>query len=387
MKKYIVEVIPKNFLYHPFDTNVHLIYVKNLDSNTETLLKENELSKDLFKGSEIFTFNKKSLLQLCPFFKLFPVNDVHFIEQNKFTENYFEFPIYKFHYEQSYKYDKNINEYISSLKHLEYIQKKISLYENIVLNLDKSLLETDYFKFYNNHLTNIFIDFEKNNINYDNKLIKSNYNLYNQYSRPTNKSNGLNLSALSKENNIRERFQPINDLYIEFDYKNYQLKILYDLLGIEYENNIYENLGKLYKIEDRTKAKEKTLYYCFSEIYDNPYPKNKFFIKLFKIKNLLKNSDTFVSPISGKEILLKQNSGDLARILQIIETEQNVEIIKNINKLCETKKTKLMLYSYDAFLIDFSHNDGENFLDKIQKIIEVNGFVTKKVGTNYKNLK
>jgi hypothetical protein len=51
-------------------------------------------------------------------------------------------------------------------------------------------------------------------------------------------------------------------------------------------------------------------------------------------------------------------------------------------------KSKLILYSYDSFLIDYNLNDGVEFLREVKKIIESNGTFPTSVskGLNYNEM-
>ena len=51
-------------------------------------------------------------------------------------------------------------------------------------------------------------------------------------------------------------------------------------------------------------------------------------------------------------------------------------------------KSKLVLYTYDSFLIDYSKSDGKGLLEQIQSTLETDGFTTSvKVGKNYNQMK
>ena len=52
-------------------------------------------------------------------------------------------------------------------------------------------------------------------------------------------------------------------------------------------------------------------------------------------------------------------------------------------------KSKLILYSYDSFLLDFDMEDGLNYLKKVKEIIEQNGKFPVKVswGVDYHEMK
>ena len=56
-------------------------------------------------------------------------------------------------------------------------------------------------------------------------------------------------------------------------------------------------------------------------------------------------------------------------IIQSHETSNNAVILDNILRELEGYKTKLVLYTYDAFLFDYAKEDGTELLTKIQSLI------------------
>jgi hypothetical protein len=375
-----LEILPKSYKTHGIVSEIYY-YVVQIDGDIN-FIKPKDFHVEEFKDFVFLTSNRKFLLQCDESLKSLQIFDINFFTKEK-LKKFDNFPIYKFHYSKNYSDVCNINTVIPFLKHKEYFKELFNSYPKINLDNYSEL----YKKFYNFDFVNIFSNLEKYPLLIDNEFVFSNYNLYNTFSRPTNVSNGINFNSISNDSKIRENIIPINDYFIEFDYSNYQMKLLGDFMGYEINKNFYEEMSHLYGVEERKEAKDKTLYYCYGEIKENPYPKNKFFKKLFELKEYLsEEGNIYESEIGGKSIELKGNSGDLARIMQIIETEKNTLVIEKINSFLETKKSKLSLYSYDAFLIDFSEDDGYDVFLKLKQIIEYNGETKVKWGYNYKNL-
>jgi hypothetical protein len=383
MNQYYFDIIPLNNIKHSYDTAPYLYYLRNITTNDYTL--DENLDTNLFQTSIIYCYNKKSLLQL--FTKtnsnidLRNIFDINFLIDVPIKFEINSINIYDFWYNGENKHDDNVNKYIPNIKHLEYLEQKYINFEQILLNLEPNF-NSNYIKFYNRFIQ-VFANLEKYEINFNKKKIHSNYNLYNTYSRPTNVSGKINFTALSKKDESLKKFVPNNTIFVEFDYTSYQIHLLYDLLDVKHSTDVYQDLCKLYQSDDRDFVKKQSMYYMFGEIDTNPFPKNEFFTKLFQLKNLIKSMDEFISPISGKIIKLKQDSGDISKILQIIETEKNVSILEHIEKYLNQKLTKLVLYKYDAFLFDFDENDGMDTLHDLHEIIEQNGACSVKFGKNY----
>jgi hypothetical protein len=70
-------------------------------------------------------------------------------------------------------------------------------------------------------------------------------------------------------------------------------------------------------------------------------------------------------------------------VIQSKETSTNVDLLKLVFDLLKGKKTKLVLYTYDAFLFDYSKEDG----DLIQEVINILDYpVSIKQGKTYHGL-
>jgi len=70
-------------------------------------------------------------------------------------------------------------------------------------------------------------------------------------------------------------------------------------------------------------------------------------------------------------------------IVQSYETSTNVQLLRSVLDYLEYKKTKLVLYTYDAFLFDYSKEDG-NIISDLTKILEYP--VSIKQGKSYHGL-
>ena len=70
-------------------------------------------------------------------------------------------------------------------------------------------------------------------------------------------------------------------------------------------------------------------------------------------------------------------------IVQSKETSTNVKLLEKVLKYLEDKKTKLILYTYDAFLFDYAEEDGK-ILQDIVTLLQYP--VTIKQGQSYHGL-
>jgi hypothetical protein len=57
-------------------------------------------------------------------------------------------------------------------------------------------------------------------------------------------------------------------------------------------------------------------------------------------------------------------------VMQSLETSRNILILKEVLRYLKNKKTKVVLYTYDALLFDYSKEDGKETLEELKEILE-----------------
>ena len=75
--------------------------------------------------------------------------------------------------------------------------------------------------------------------------------------------------------------------------------------------------------------------------------------------------------------------------IQLMETENNMRGLSELIPRIQDYRSKLILYSYDSFLLDFNIEDGLDYIMKVKEILEQNGKFPVKVswGLNYHEMK
>lgn len=292
--------------------------------------------------------------------------------------------------------------------------------------LHSPIQKKGYFKFYNNlvsdtlfniEIEGLSVDVDKlkqyypevvlKNMSYietdstndtENCTVYTNYNFFTSTGRPSNSFNKVNFGAMNKGDSSRSFIIPRNSKLIEFDFHSYHPKMLTNLIGYQFEeDDIHSHLGKLYfdkeELTEEEYAESKNLtfklLYTNSSGYDHiPFLEK---VKLYKESMWKKYKELgyLESIISKRPIIgISSKTQILPYLLQSYETERNTLLINEIQKCLKDKKTKLVLYSYDAFLIDFDINDGVDTVQEIQDILEQEDYkVSIKTGKNYSNLK
>lgn len=229
-------------------------------------------------------------------------------------------------------------------------------------------------------------------------LIFSEYNPYTSTGRPSNHFNGINFAALNKSTGIRRNFisRFEKGWLIEFDYRAYHIQLIAKLLGYQFpEEDIYRFLAKEYFGSDPTEeqihqAKE----FTFQQIYGGIRPEFRhieFFQLLQKLLDRIHaenamgtcKSFLFKRPFKSTDNSIKTFN----YLLQNLETEINSVILEGINDFLKDKASKIILYTYDSFLFDYSPDDGIAIIKELKSILEKTGIRTKlRIGRNYQEM-
>ena len=213
----------------------------------------------------------------------------------------------------------------------------------------------------------------------DRELFKEHFNqdwgdkVYTQYNyrttttRPSNRFGGVNFAALNKDNGCRKSFIPRNETFIEIDISAYHPTLAASLINYTFSNrDIHESFSKMYGV-DYQKAKELTFKQLYGGVFKE-YKNLEFFAKIQRYIDQLwyffRKNGYIECPISKHKFeydkLDNMNPQKLFNyLLQNLETATNVCILWDIIKLLKGKQTKLVLYTYDAFLFDVHKKEKE----------------------------
>ena len=399
-KEAFVEVIPFNNFEHPTQNKVSAVYIRPLQANkgymlcskhSETLgIELRHIKAILKKFDKLYCRDKKELLHYFPLKSLWdispppntyirPTTQTHDIFYNKHKDN------------------REINVIIPIVKHYETCERT---YNDLRVNIGKN---TNYDTFFNSKTTLVFNAIERNGIRVHKPTFEgyfhpikgefaySQYNLKTLTTRPSNRFNGVNYAALNKEDGSRKSFIPRNEKFIEIDITAYHPTISSHLVDFEFsDSDIHSSFAKMYGV-DREKAKELT----FKQLYGGVFKQYRELPFFRRIQSYIDNTwQTFQktgeveTKISGykfyRDSLDNMNPQKLFNyILQNYETSQNILILWDILSILRGKKSKLVLYTYDSFLIDLSEEE-RGLVEDVQKIFENYKLNTKiKYGSSY----
>jgi hypothetical protein len=224
------------------------------------------------------------------------------------------------------------------------------------------------------------------------------YNPYTTTGRPSNRHLNVNYSALNKSDGSRELFISRWDggTLLQFDYESYHIRLIAKLIGYEFPKGItaHQHLADLYGCDYET-AKKITFTYLYGGLDDNArripfFAKVEGYIRELYQKFVI--SGRLTTPLYKREKQFSKIEGATEQkvfnyLLQALETEVNYMKIPKVLDYLSDKKSKMILYTYDAFLIDTHPSERNEILNHLPTVMEEGGFpVRAEEGTNYNNL-
>jgi len=289
------------------------------------------------------------------------------------------------HYNRLHYNKDDVNDLVPLVKHIEYL-------EPIAKNLYQSYEEHD-------QTTLLTLqDIERHGLRTYEKMVYSEYNPYTSTGRPSNRFGGMNFAALNKSDGSRKEFisRFNNGVLVEMDFDAYHLRLIGEIIGYQFpKGSVHEHMGKLYGLPYE-EAKALSFKYLYGGITDE-VSDNPFFSKVNDYIKLLWQdfqTNNFVESYIYSRRIYRKNLQDMNPnklfnyMIQLMETENNIEILNRLQPKLEQYNSKLVLYNYDAFLFDFDTKDGLDFLNMVKQTIECGGKYPVKIGkgVNYHDM-
>ena len=317
-----------------------------------------------------------------------------------------------------------IDSAITSYKYTDLRSVPIMMILNHFKQVCKSINKTEFnqisLKEYEEQFSNALFEVEKNGmyvenfnlgektlVNSDN-LVFGQYNMLTPTGRPSNSFGNVNYVALNKKTGQRDCFKSRfgnEGLLVMIDYESYHLRLVGNHLDFDLPNiSLHEYLGKIYHDKDELTEEEYELSkkITFNLMYggiDDDIKNNVPFMKVISeyvdkvfnqyIKYGYVQTWFFNRKISSCFLGESPNPYKVFNyLLQAAETERNCDIISKINKHLDNTDTKLVLYTYDAFLFDVPSKDFD-LLKEVYPTITTNGKypVRTYIGNNYGSLR
>lgn len=383
-----------------------VIYYYDLDDNSEGVISISHSDLNSIDISDVYNWIENSNT-----FYFKNVDILNWLNTGDFSVSKNNHPIVDM-YLRSYKDIDNVYEIIPIPVIIEICQKMKDVY---ILNIQKHQPNTAV-AFYGNIINEIIPRMQKSklcidlnaskkyypHLNLTNKLVKPDINIITLTGRIGTKIKNLSINTLSKSSGnrsiITSRFK--GGKLVEFDYDAYHIRIVADLIGFKDFNKIksvHRYFAGVYfkgqNITDREYEQSKKI--TISALYSknlNELPDHEFFHALKGF--LVKNKDTYnskgyiESPISKRRFYNVDDADGgklLSYLIQCLETEINVGVIKQIFSYLSDKKSKFIFYNYDAFLFDI-HPEESVILKDLYNIISAKFPSKMKIGKNYNNM-
>ena len=290
---------------------------------------------------------------------------------------------------------ENINTIVPVMKHLEKCRKIAKILQDIIEKYNQPVNLS-----YNDEVLDNLSYIESNGIQSETDIVYSEYNIYTATGRPSNRFGGTNFAALNKKDGSRKpyvsRFK--NGVLVEMDFDAYHLRLIADKINYEFpQGSVHEHMAKFYGV-DYEEAKVLSFKYLYGFIPYDVVQMNPYFCKVYDyIEELWKeynSKELIVSDIYNRR-LYKKNLSDMNAnklfnyTIQLMETENNMRVLTELIPEIKDYKSKLILYSYDSFLLDFNMEDGLDYLKKVKEILEQDSKYPVKVswGLNYHEMK
>ena len=396
----ILVVIPCDSYKHSVNDELSLLYVKLLSGN-EFILPFNHSETlnidipNLKSDTKKYTYDRKKLSHFVEIDNVIDVNLIHYMGTNlpldiedidTNAHNFFNMRYHK---------KENINTIIPVLKHLEKCRKISQLLKDTIEKYNQYVNMS-----YNNEVLDNLTYIESNGLQTTTGLVYSEYNIYTSTGRPSNRFGGINFAALNKKDESRKsyisRFK--NGVLVEMDYDAYHLRLIADKVDYKFpEGSVHEHMAKFYGV-DYEEAKRLSFQYLYGHLPQDVVQLNPYFSRVYDyINDLWKEynlKDFIVSDIYNRR-LYKKNLHDMNAnklfnyTIQLMETENNMRVLSKLIPEIQEYKSKLILYSYDSFLLDFNMEDGLDYLNRVKDILEQDSKFPVKVswGLNYHEMK
>ena len=396
--KVYVHPIWESISVHPHNDGLSLLYIYDIEGDRELLINLNNidnhtttLEKFNFDFNECYVYDNKSLLNHLSLDNSVDASWIKYLQSNSQLKST-PTPTHTF-YERRFSSFKGVNNLIPISKHIETIRdirnEFLSYYD---LGWDSDCVK----KFENFYIKSLHL-VEQNGIKTTNGMEWTQYHPFTTTSRPSNNFGGVNYAALNKDDGSRDRFisRFEGGKLVQFDYDAYHPRIIGKMVDepIPMDVSGHQTLADMYGVPyNESKA------ITFRQLYggvQSEYLHIPLFSKVsHKIDKMWMefNRRGYVTTPLGRK-LSKSNLKDMNAnklfnyMLQATETELNMRILSKVMDFLKDKKSKMVLYTYDSYLLDI-HSDDFNSLQNLKILIEGNGFPTKiEIGDRYSEMK
>jgi len=398
MDKVYVHPIWESISVHPHNDGLSLLYIYDIEGDREVLINfknidnhTTTLNKFTFKFNESYVYDNKSLLNILQLDNSVDAGLIKYLQSNSQLKST-PTPTHTF-YERRFSSFKGVNNLIPISKHIETIRD----IRNEFLSYYDLGWDSDCVKKFENFYIKSLHKVEQNGIHTTNGLEWTQYHPFTTTSRPSNNFGGVNYAALNKDDGSRDRFisRFEGGKLIQFDYDAYHPRIIGKMVDepIPMDVSGHQTLADMYGVpyNDSKAITFRQLYGGVQSEYLHIPLFSKVSHKIDKMWMEFNRRGYVTTPLGRK--LSKSNLNDMNAnklfnyMLQATETELNMKILSKVMDFLKDKRSKMVLYTYDSYLLDI-HSDDFNSLQNLKILIEGNGFPTKiEIGDRYSEMK
>jgi DNA polymerase I-like protein with 3'-5' exonuclease and polymerase domains len=215
-----------------------------------------------------------------------------------------------------------------------------------------------------------------------NSKVFTEYNPFTVTGRPSNRHGGVNYAALNKTDGSRECF--VSDgIFLQMDYNAYHPRLIAKLIGFDVpDGNMHQWLADQYGCSvDESKG------ITFQLLYggiDDTFRQIPYFDKVADYIDELwiETQKKGYLQTPHREIPLEWIEQPNAQkvfnyLLQAVETEMNVEVMRKLLDYIKGSGIRFCLYTYDSFLFDVPTEIDKGIIRGLKEIIEGSGFPVK----------
>jgi hypothetical protein len=384
---------------HPQNTHISFLFVRTLSDkyilpqqHTDALsLSNEEIEGVLNTAGEKWVFQKKKLLQSFTNVRegLNDVDTAHFLKTGEPID--YQQPLQHLVAPLLHKgYKEDIIQSIPILKLVEAIEPQLLKHRN---------QKSKTYNWYNDIFLPTLSDIERYGIRVDGKKfidrwpqahkqlstkskVFTEYNPFTVTGRPSNRHGGVNYAALNKTDGSRECF--VSDgIFLQMDYNAYHPRLIGKLIKFDMpDGNVHEWLAEQYgcSVEESKGVTFQLLYGGIDDDFKQiPYFKavsdyiDEMWIETQK-KGFLQTPHRQI-PLNWIEDPNPQKVFNY--LLQAVETEMNVDVMRKVLEYIEGTEIRFCLYTYDSFLFDIPSDVDKSKIAMLKEIIEGSGFPVK----------
>ncbi len=399
MEKAYIHPIWADIHLHAAQNKLSLLYIYDIDEGTELVVNignfdfhNTSLENISFDFKEGYILGKKSFLNLVELPNTYDAAVVKYLQVNDMLKRD-QTPTHH-HFHRKFHNLKWVNNLIPISKHIESIR---DTRDEFLQYYDLGGGITEGVKKFENFYIKPLHKVEKSGLWTESGMEWSEYYPYTLTSRPSNRFGGVNYAALNKDDGSRDRFVSRFDggKLVQFDYDGYHPRIISRMVGepIPMDVSAHQALADMYGV-----SYEESKGITFRQLYGG-VQSEYLHIPLFKkvshqIDKLWMefNRNGYIETPMGRK-LSKSNLRDMNAnklfnyLLQATETELNMMILSKVVDYLEDKQSKMVLYTYDSYLLDIHPNE-LSVINDLKILIDGNGFPTKiEIGNVYSEMK